>query len=103
MPGEESYGIGFFLEGHYHILCREGSVYRFHRVERRSDLEPAELNFFEARSFIESHPLCSNIARHDIRIMPFSEIGDIFAGRSPESRVKSLSLSDEEELEERLH
>jgi len=103
MAAEGLYGIGFFLEGNYHILCREGNVYRFHRIEPRSDLEPAELSFYEARTFIETHPLCANIARHDIRIMPFSEIGDVFAGRSPESRVKSLSLSEEEEVEERLH
>jgi hypothetical protein len=103
MADEDSYGIGFFLSGNYHILCREGNQRRFHIFEPRSDLVPVELTFFEARKFIETHPLCSNIARHDIRIMPFREIRYIFEGRSPESRVKSLSLSEEEEVEERLH
>ena len=103
MAGEDSYGIGFFLAGNYHILCREGNVRRFHSIEQRSGLEPAELNFLEARKFIETHPLCSNIAQHDIRIMPFNEIRYIFEGRSPESTVKSLSLSEEEVFEERLH
>lgn len=103
MVDEGSYGIGFFLAGNYHILCREGKVHRFHKVEPLCALEPAKLKFFEARKFIETHPLCSNIAKHDIRIMPFSVIRDILEGRSPASVVKSFSLSEEEVIEERLH
>lgn len=103
MEHEGSYGIGYFLAGNYHILCREGDVCRFHVIQPHSEREPAELNFYEARRFIETHPICSNISHHEIRVMPFGEIRDILEGRSPESTVKSLSLTEEEEVEERLH
>lgn len=103
MAADDSYGIGYFLAGNYHILCREGNVRRFHRIEQHSDLDPALLNFCEARKFIETNPLCSNIAKRDIRIMPVSEIRDIFDGRSPTSEVKASILSEEEYFEERLH
>ncbi|NVN89583.1 MAG: hypothetical protein HXX11_03175 [Desulfuromonadales bacterium] len=103
MADNDSYGIGFFLAGHYHILCREGNERRFHMIEPHSNLKPVKLRFIEAREFIETHPLCANIAHHDIRVMPYREIQNIFEGRSPKSTVKSLSLSDEDELEERLH
>ena len=103
MAAEDTYGIGYFLSGSYHILCREGKELRFHRIELHSDLEPAVLDFYEARKFIETHPLCANISQHDIRIMPISEVQDIFEGISPASRIRSLDLYEEEEVEERLH
>jgi len=103
MEDESAYGIGYFLAGNYHILCREGDNYRFHILKPHSELEPAKLYYHEARKFIETHPICTNIAYHDIRVMPFSEIQDILEGRSPESTVKSLSLTEDEGYEERLH
>lgn len=103
MEAENSYGVGFFLAGNYHILCREGNEYRFHIIKPYCNLEPVELDFYEARKFIETHPVCSNISNHEIRIMQHSEIQDILQGRSPESAVKSLALSSEEEEEEPVH
>lgn len=103
MGAENSYGIGFFLAGNYHILCREGKGYRFHTIKPHCDLEPVELDYYEARKFIETHPVCTNITNHEIRIMQYSEIQDILQGRSPESAVMSLAISSEEEEEEPLH
>jgi hypothetical protein len=103
METANTYSIGFFMRGSYHLLCREGSEYRFRVIKPHGDLEPAELDFIGARNFIETHPVCTNISRHDIRIMHNSEVRNILQGTSPESRVKSLSLSSEEEEEEPLH
>ena len=103
MNAENLYGIGFFIAGNYHILCREGNKYLFHTIKTHSDFEPVELDYYAARKFIETHPVCSNISNHEIRIMPYNEIRDILEGRSPESTVKSLALSGEEEEEEPIH
>lgn len=103
MEKEGSYGIGFFLEGQYHILCREGKGYRFRVVTRDSGENPVRLRYYEARSFVETHPVCTNISLHEVRIIPFQEIEDIIRGKSPESSVKSLARSGEEEEEEPLH
>lgn len=65
----DTYSIGFFVTGNYHLLCREGREYRFHVLEPHSDLEPAEFDYQEARNFIETHPVCANISQHDIRII----------------------------------
>lgn len=97
------YSIGFFVAGNYHLLCREGREFRFRVIKPHSDLEPAEFGYTEARNFIEAHPVCANISHHDIRIMNYSEVWNILEDRSPESKVKSLSLSSEEEEEEPLH
>lgn len=102
MSTEASYGIGFFLAGNYHILCREGRKYRFHVLKPHTDLEPAEMDFYDARKFIEAHPICTNISKHDIRIMPFSEIQDVLYDRSSASTLKLLHINEEEE-EEPLH
>lgn len=103
MISEDTYGIGFFLAGTYHLLCHEGEEYRFHPVMQHSCLKPVKLTYYAARQFIETHPVCSNISNHDIRIMPYREIENILQGRSAESQVKSLALSGEEEQEEPLH
>jgi len=103
MEAESSYGIGYYLAGHYHILCREGNVYRFRIVRPHSKLEPEEMNFYEARRFIETHPVCTNITNHEIRIMNYGEILDIIQGKPPASSFKSLILGSEEEEEEPLH
>lgn len=103
MAAEYSYGVGYFVDGHYHILCREGRAYRFHIVKPHSNLEPEELDYYNARKFIETHPVCTNITNHEIRIMSYREILDIIQGKSPASAVKSLSISSEEEEEEPLH
>lgn len=103
METADTYSIGFFVTGNYHLLCREGSEYRFHVIKPHGDLEPVEFDYKEARNFIETHPVCANISHHDIRIMHNSEVRHILEGKSPESKVKSLSLSSEEEEEEPLH
>ena len=103
MGNEGNYSIGFFLNGKYHMLCREGRVYRFLTIEPNGYLEPVKYEFQQARKFIETHPVCSNIAHHDIRIMPYSEVQNILAGKSAASSVKSLELSSEEDDEEPLH
>ncbi len=102
MDAENAYGIGFFA-GHYHILCREGEEYHFHVVMPHNELKPEKLSYHEARKFIETHPICANITTHEIRIMSYQEIMDIIRGKSPESAVKSLAISGEEEEEEPLH
>jgi hypothetical protein len=103
METRDTYGIGFFVKGDYHLLCREGSTYRFHVIKPRCGFEPAEFDFGEARNFIETHPVCANISHHDIRVLHRSEVLNILQGKSPESHVKSLDLSSEEEEEEPLH
>lgn len=103
METEKAYGIAYFIAGHYHVLFREGSTYRFHIITPPCDLIPEALSYYEARRFIESHPVCTNISNHEIRIMDFRDIQNIVLGKSPESTVKSLSLSSEEEEEEPLH
>lgn len=100
---EGTYGIGFFLNGHHHILCQDGDGYHFHQLMQNSHFKPVKLTYYEARTFIETHPLCANISKHDIRIMLFSEIGNVLHGRSGVSTIKSLAISDEEEEEEPLH
>jgi len=103
MTTEGAYGIGYFLNGHYHILCLDGDARRFHRIDPHSEREPALLDYHEARSFIETHPLCNNISNHVIRIMPISEVREIFEGRPAASTLKQELLREEEEYEERLH
>ena len=103
MAAEEYYGIGFFVAGDYHILCRERGQYRFHVLNRDSCEIPARLTYYKARTFIETHPLCANISLHDVRIMPYEEIENILQGKLPANTVKSLKLSGEEEEEEPLH
>ena len=103
METEDTYSIGFFVKGCYHLLCREGSGYRFHVIMTHSVLEPVKFAFKEARNFIETHPVCANIIHHDIRIMHSSEVQNILQGKTLPSTVKSLSLSSEEEDEEPLH
>jgi hypothetical protein len=103
MEAENSYGVGFFLIGNYHILCRDGNEYRFHIIKPHYDLNPVEFDYYEARKFIETHPICSNFTRHEIRIMHYSEIQDILLGRSQGSSVISLALSSEEEEEKPIH
>jgi len=102
MLPEASYGIVFFLAGNYHVLCREVNEYRFHIIKPHSGLEPVELDYYDARKFIEAHPICTNFTQHDIRVMPFSEIQDLLHGRSSTSISKLLHLNEEEE-EEPLH
>jgi hypothetical protein len=99
----ECYGIGFFIAGVYHILCHEGEEYRFHVLNQDSFVSPVRLTYFEARTFIETHPICANISLHNVRIMPYSEVENILQGKSPASKVKSIELSGEEEEEEPLH
>ena len=103
MEAENSYGVGYFLAGNYHILCREGNKLRFHPVKPHSNLKPVELYYYEARKFIETHPVCRNITNHEIRIMQYTEIQDILQGRSPTSTVMTLAISSEEEDEEPVH
>lgn len=103
METADPFGIGFFVGGNYHLLCREGSGYRFRVIEPHGGSEPAEFTYHQARRFIETHPVCANISRHDIRVMSCDEVQNILLGRSPESTVKSLTLSSEEAVEERLH
>lgn len=103
MERADTYSIGFFVTGNYHMLCREGSTYRFHVIKPHGDLEPMEFDYQGARNFIETHPVCANISHHDIRILSYSEVQNVLQGKSPESTVKSLSLSSQEEEEERLH
>lgn len=103
METVDNYSIGFFARGNYHLLCREGREYRFHVIEPHGGYKPAIFDYMMARNFIETHPVCANISRHDIRIMDSSEVRNILEGKSPASNVKSLSLSSEEEEEERLH
>jgi hypothetical protein len=103
MEAEASYGIGYFVEGKYHILCHEGKGYRFRVLTPDSGETPVKLRYYEARSFIETHPVCTNISLHEVRIMPYQEVENILQGRSPESAVKSLAKSGEEEEEEPLH
>ena len=101
---EALYGIGYFLEGNHHVLCRESAGYRFHILTPHSDLMPARLDYDEARTYIETHPVCTNISHHEIRIMTWHEIQDILLGRTPASTVSSVILdSEEEEEEEPLH
>ncbi len=97
-----SYGIGFFLAGNYHVLCREGKEYRFHVLKPYKDLEPVELDYYDARKFIEAHPICANFSQHEIRIMLFSEIQDMLQGKSSTSIGKLLHINEEED-EEPLH
>jgi hypothetical protein len=103
METKDSYGVAFFVTGNYHILCHEGKVYRFQNPAEYSALRPVKLTYHEARTFIETHPVCTNISRHDVRIMPYHEIENILQGKSAPSAVKSLELSGEEPEEERLH
>ena len=101
MATKECYGIGFFVAGHYHVLCHDGEEYRFHILNQDSFETPVRLTYYEALTFIETHPLCSNISLHNVRIMPYHEVEYILQGKSPASAVKSLDLSGEEE--EPLH
>jgi hypothetical protein len=103
MGAENSYGIGFFITGNYHILCHEGKEYRFHIINPDCDFEPVQLDYYEARKFIETHPVCTNITNHEIRIMQYGEIRNILLGKSPVSSVMSLAIVSEEEDEEPLH
>jgi hypothetical protein len=103
MATEDSYGIGFFVAGDYHVLCHDRKEYRFHVLNQDSCETPVKLTYYEARTFIETHPLCSNISLHDVRIMSYEEVENILHGKSPASKVKSLDLSGEEEQEEPLH
>lgn len=105
MATEDCYGIGFFVAGNYHVLCHEGEEYRFHVLNQDSCETPVRLTYYEARTFIETHSLCSNISLRDVRIMSCKEVENILKGKSPASTVKSLDLSreDEEEEEEPLH
>jgi hypothetical protein len=106
MATEDYYCIGFFVAGDYHVLCHEGEEYRFHILNQDSGETPVRLTYYEARTFIETHPLCANISLHDVRIMSYKEIENILEGKSPASTVKSLDLSREEveeEEEEPLH
>jgi hypothetical protein len=103
MATEDCYAIGFFVAGAYHVLCHEGEEYRFHILNQDSYETPVRLTYYEARTFIETHPLCSNISLHEVRIMPYEEVENILQGKSPASIVKSLDLSGEEEEEEPLH
>jgi len=101
---EASYGIGYFLEGSYHVLCRESEGYRFHILKPHSGLMPVALDYDGARKFIDTHPVCTNISRHEIRIMTWHEIQDILLGRVPENTMNPLILgSEEEDEEEPLH
>lgn len=102
MEPEGSYGIGFFLAGDYHVLCHDGKGYRFHILNPDTDENPVKLRYHEARTFIETHPVCTNIGLHDVRIMPYREVENILQGKSPASTVKSLDLSGEEEEEKPL-
>lgn len=101
MEAVDTYSVGFFVSGNYHLLCREGREYRFHVIKPHGDYEPVEFDYIAARIFIETHPVCTNISHHDIRIMHSSEVQNILQGKSPASNVKSLSLNSEEE--EPLH
>lgn len=103
MAPEDIYGIGFFVAGNYHVLCHEGKEYRFHILNQDSYENPVRLTYNEARSFIETHPVCTNISLHVVRIMPWHEVENILQGKSPASTVKSLELSGEEEEEKPLH
>lgn len=103
MDAEIFYGIGYYLAGSYHVLCRDGTEYRFQRIEPPCSLETVKFEFYEARNFIDTHPVCANISNHEIRIMTYREIQNILKGTSAVSSVKSLSLSSEEEEEEPLH
>jgi hypothetical protein len=103
METEGLYCVVFFVEGNYHVLCHEGKEYRFHTIKQYSDLKPAKLTYYEARNFIETHPVCTNISHHDIRIMPYGEVQNIMEGKPTASTLKSLVLSNEEEEEEPLH
>jgi len=103
MAAETDYGIGYFSGGAYHVLCRVGDGYRFRVLAPDSGETPVRLRYYEARSFIETHPVCGNISLREVRIMPYAEVEDILRGRAPESRVKSLAQSGEEEEEEPLH
>ena len=103
MENEGTYSIGFFLKGNYHMLCLERGEYRFHIIEPHSYFKPVQYDFQEARKFIETHSVCSNIAHHDIRIMPYNEVRNILEGKTAASTVKSLQLSSEDEDEEPLH
>ncbi|GFE61978.1 hypothetical protein [Geobacter sp. AOG2] len=100
---EEGYGIGFFVEGKYHVLCHDGKMYRFHILTPDSAEDPVRLTYYQARSFVETHPVCTNISLHQVRIMPYREIENILQGRQAESSVQSLAKSGEEEEEEPLH
>jgi hypothetical protein len=103
MAPEDCYGIGFFVAGGYHVLCHDGEEYRFHVLNQDSYETPVKLTYHEARAFIETHPVCTNISLHNVRIMPYHEVENILLGKSSASRVKSLDLSGEEEEEEPLH
>lgn len=103
MDRDDTYSIGYFLKGNYHLLCLEGSGFRFHAVIPHGAIEPVKFKYQEARKFIETHPVCANITHHDIRIIPHHEVQNILLGKSGESTVKSLALSNEEEDEEPLH
>lgn len=103
MAAEEGYGIGYFVEGEYHILCHDGRSYRFHVVSPDNAEDPVRLTYYEARSFIETHPVCTNISLHEVRIMPYGEIENILQGKPAASSLKSLAMSGEEAQEEPLH
>jgi hypothetical protein len=103
MDTADSYSIGFFVSGNYHMLCRVGKEYRFHVIKPHGDFEAMKFSYHEARTFIETHPVCANITYHDIRIMEYSEVQNVLQGTSAENRIKSLRLSSEEEEEEPLH
>lgn len=102
MEAEASYGIGFFVKGEYHVLCHDGRGYRFHVLNPGSGEDPVRLTYYEARSFIETHPVCTNNSLHEVRIMAYREVENILLGRLPESPVKSLARSGEEEEERPL-
>lgn len=98
------YGIGYFMKGSYHILCKQGNKHKFDKVEDLSNIEPLLMDFHTARKFIDTHPICANLTHHQIRIMPFSEIRDILQGRFSTDNLKYLILgNEEEEYEEPLH
>ncbi len=103
METVDTYSIGFFVRGNFHLLCHEGRGYRFHVIKPHGDYEPVILDYIVARNFIETHPVCANISHHDIRIIHCGEVQNILDGKSAASNVKSLSLSSEEEEEEPLH
>jgi hypothetical protein len=67
-----------------------------HEERRTGPLKPAKLTYYEARNFIETHPVCTNISHHDIRIMPYDEVQNIMQGKPAASTLKSLILSNEE-------
>ena len=102
MAAKDTYGIGYYLSGHFHILCYEGKEYRFRALKPDSEINPVELEFFTARRFIETHHICANISHHDIRIMPFGEIQELLTGGVSPHMAQLLHIGEEEE-EEPLH